>query len=82
MGATTADEIKAFISIEIAMGLTVTVDRADHWSQHWLVGGNFDKTMSYNRYTLIRMCLHLADNSGQKLKTAWSMILSIRSGQY
>ena len=28
--ATNADEIKAFISIEIAMGLTVTADRADH----------------------------------------------------
>ena len=66
--ATTADEIKAFISIEIAMGLTVMADRADHWSQHWLVGGNFGKIMSYNRYTLIKMCLHFADNSGQKPK--------------
>ena len=35
---TTADEIKAFISIEIAIGLSVTADRADHWSQYWLVG--------------------------------------------
>ena len=65
---TTADEIKAFISIEIAMGLTVTADRADHWSQHWLVGGNFGKIMSYNRYTLLKMCLHFADNNGQKPK--------------
>lgn len=66
--ATNADEIKAFISIEIAMGLTVTADRADHWSQHWLVGGQFAKIMSYNRYTLLKMCLHFADNTGQKPK--------------
>ena len=50
---TTANEIKAFISIEIAIGLTLTADRADHWPQHLLVGGNFGKIMSYNRYTLL-----------------------------
>ena len=49
--ATTADEIEAFVSIEIVMSLTVMADCADHCSQNWLVGAKFGK-MPYNRFTL------------------------------
>ncbi|XP_068221401.1 piggyBac transposable element-derived protein 4-like [Palaemon carinicauda] len=60
-----AGEIKAFIAIEIAMGLVHTSSLASYFSKKfWLTETpGFSNIMSRDRYEIIRSCLDFADNS-------------------
>ena len=61
--ATTSSEMKAFVALQIAMGLNCKPTVQDHWRKYWLTEIQFSAVMSRDRYLLLASFLHFADNS-------------------
>ena len=47
---TSVDEIKAFVALQIAMGLCNKPAISDYWNTYWLTTTNFGDVMSRNRF--------------------------------
>jgi hypothetical protein len=60
---TDASEVKAFISLQIAMGLCCKPSEAEYWSTNWLLRVHFDEVMKRDRYQLLKAFLHFNDNT-------------------
>ena len=58
---TSPDEIKAFVSLEIAMGLCQKPAHADYWSGFWLTAVPFSSVISRNRFELLQTFLHFSN---------------------
>ncbi|XP_068225149.1 piggyBac transposable element-derived protein 4-like [Palaemon carinicauda] len=86
-----AGEIKAFIAIEITMGLVHKSSLASYFSKKfWLTETpGFSNIMSRDRYEIFRSCLHFADNSVDgnddrlyKIKPILDMVKDLYSKYY
>ena len=62
---TTSNEIKAFVALQIAMGLCQKPALEDYWSRHWLTFTDFRKVMPRNRFELIQTFFHFKDLTKQ-----------------
>lgn len=61
---TNITEVKAFLAIQISMGLCRQPTVEDYWSDYWLTKTpNFTKVMSRNRFQLLTAFCHFTDNS-------------------
>ena len=61
---TSADEMKLFIGMILAMGVHRLPQLEDYWSSHPLLGAKgIVAGMSYRRFRVLLSCLHLVDNS-------------------
>lgn len=56
-------EYKAFVALQIAMGLCNKPSISDYWSTYWLTKVNFKDVMSRNRYENLSYALHFANNA-------------------
>jgi hypothetical protein len=65
---TSPEEIKAFIALQISMGLCQKNEIEDYWENWWLTNTAFGKVMSRDKYELLSSFLHFADNSVQRPK--------------
>ena len=54
-------EIKAFVSLEITMGLCQKPAHAEYWSGFWLTAVPFSSVMSRNRFKLLQTFLHFSN---------------------
>ncbi|XP_041473820.1 piggyBac transposable element-derived protein 4-like [Lytechinus variegatus] len=60
---TTPAELKAFIALQMAMGLVTKSATDQYWEENWLLGTpGFSTVMCRNRYQLLNSMLHLVDN--------------------
>lgn len=62
---TSAVEMKAYVALNIAMGLCSKPNIADYWNTFWLTTTPFKQVMSRNRYQLLSSFLHFNDNEKQ-----------------
>ena len=61
---TTANEMKLFIGMILAMGIHQLPQLEDYWSNHPLLGAKgIVAGMSYRRFRVLLSCLHLVDNT-------------------
>jgi hypothetical protein len=60
--ATNLEEIKAFVALNIAMGINAKPSEKEYWSKFWLTQVQFGKVMSRDRYQLLKTFLHFSDN--------------------
>ena len=60
----TAAKIKAFIAIELSMGIVVKPTLQSYWDDSFLLTETpgYSRVMSKDKYLLIRSALHFADN--------------------
>lgn len=65
---TQPQEMKAFIGLQIEMGLDWRYSVKDHWSTRWISPGSFGQIMSRDRYLLLQSFLHFSDNAKQPEK--------------
>ena len=72
---TTSNEIKAFVALQIAMGLCKKHVVEDYWSKTWLTFTDFRKVMPRNKYELIQTFLHFNDLTKQVEKSKERYIL-------
>jgi hypothetical protein len=63
---TSMDEIKAFVALQIAMGLVKKNSLEDYWETWWLGHTSFSEVMSRNRYELLSSFIHFTDNSADR----------------
>ncbi|XP_005096839.1 piggyBac transposable element-derived protein 4-like [Aplysia californica] len=59
----TVEEMKAFVGLQVAMGLYPRPALLDHWASFWLDETKFGLVMSRHRYQMIQTCLHFLDNA-------------------
>ena len=62
---TDAVEMKAYVALNIAMGLCNKPSIADYWGTYWLTHTPFKQVMSRNRYQMLSSFLHFNDNENQ-----------------
>lgn len=62
---TSADEMKAFVALQIAMGLCNKPAISDYWNTYWLTTTNFGDVMPRNRFELLQTFLHFNDVANQ-----------------
>jgi len=62
---TDAAEMKAYVAMNIAMGLCTKPAIPDYWSTYWLTKTPFNNIMSRNRYQLLSSFLHFNNNENQ-----------------
>lgn len=60
---TTVAELKAYVSLQIAMGINSKPELPKYWSTYWLTRNLFSDVMSRNRFQLLNAFLHFNDNS-------------------
>ena len=65
---TNVDEMKAFVALQIAMGLCNKPAISDYWNTHWLTSINFGEVMPRNRFELLQTFLHFNDVTNQVAK--------------
>ena len=65
---TSVDEIKAFVALQIAMGLCNKPAISDYWNTYWLTTTNFGDVMPRNRFELLQTFLHFNDVANQVSK--------------
>ena len=59
---TNVAEVKAYIALQIAMGLCQKNEIEDYWGTFWLTHLSFSDVMSRNRYQLLTSFIHFANN--------------------
>jgi hypothetical protein len=62
---TSVDEIKAFVALQIAMGLWNKPAISDYWNSYWLTTINFGDVMTRNRFELLQTFLHFINTANQ-----------------
>lgn len=55
------NEVKAYIALQMAMGLCQKNEQADYWGQFRLTLTPFTEIISCNRYELLTSFLHFAN---------------------
>ena len=58
---TSPNEIRAFVALEIAMGLCQKPAHSDYWSGFWLTAVPFSFVMSRNRFELLQTFVHFSN---------------------
>ena len=59
---TNISDMKAYVALQIAMGLCQKHELADFWEKYWLTSVNFSDVMSKNRYFLLNSFIHFVNN--------------------
>ena len=62
---TSNSEIKAFVALQIAMGLCQKSTIRSYWNEFWLTYTPFNSIMSRNRFKLIQTFLHFNNSNMQ-----------------
>lgn len=62
---TSKDEIKAFVALQIAMGLNQKPSIRSYWGKFWLTYTPFTSVMSRNKFELIQTFLHFNNSEEQ-----------------
>lgn len=62
----TESELKAYVALQIAMGLCQKNEIEDYWETHWLTQTHFSEVMSRNHFELISSFLHFTDNEADR----------------
>lgn len=62
---TSVEEIKAFVALQIAMGLCNKPAISDYWSTYWLTSVDFGKIITRNRFELLQTFLHFNNTANQ-----------------
>ena len=65
---TNVDEMKAFVALQIAMGLCNKPAISDYGNTYWLTSINFGEVMPRNRFELLQIFLHFNDVTNQVAK--------------
>ena len=65
---TTKEEMKAFIALNIAMGLASKPAEEEYWSTYWLTALEFSSVMPRNRYQLLKSFIHFNNNEERPRK--------------
>ena len=73
---TNLDEMKAFVALQIAIGLSNKNELEDYWETWWLTHAPFSMVMSRNRFELILSFLHFADNNVERPKKLTKITIS------
>lgn len=63
--ATSPNEMKKYVALQIAMGICSKPEIAEYWDKFWLTNVRFGKVMSRNRFELLSSFIHFNDNSSQ-----------------
>ena len=56
------EEMKAYIALQVAMGINSKLELPDYWGKYWLTTNKFSDVMSRNGYQLLTTFLHFNDN--------------------
>ena len=56
-------DMKAYVALQIAMGIYFKPEQEDYWRTYWLTKVQFGSAMSKNRFELIPKFLRFADNT-------------------
>ena len=59
---TNISDMKAYVALQIAMGLCQKHELADYWEKYWLTSVNFSDVMSKNRYFLLNSFIYFVNN--------------------
>lgn len=54
--------MKAYVDLQVAMGINSKPELPDYWGTYWLTANKFWDVMSQNRYQLLTAFLHFNDN--------------------
>ena len=60
--------MKAFVGIQIVMGLSPKNEIEDYWETWWLSQTKFSEIMPRNRFELLTSFLHFEDNTASRPK--------------
>ena len=62
---TSVEQMKAYLALQIAMGLCQKPSLEDYWSTYWLTFTDFKRVMPRNRFELLQTFLHFSDITKQ-----------------
>lgn len=62
---TSSEEMKAYVALQIAMGLCQKPSLEDYWGTYWLTFTDFKRVMSRNRFEIVQTFLHFNDITDQ-----------------
>lgn len=60
---TSSEEMKAYVAVQIAMGLNNRPEIEDYWGEYWLTKNKFSTIMPRNRYEILSSFLHFVNNN-------------------